>query len=487
MNDAGGDDGSILAMVKKTNINTNIIRRLFTKNKSEHQIIAEAQELQELFSKIYHYTNFLTYVSYLLERELKFVYFTPFADFRGRLYYRSEASIQSLWCFRFIYYYKKTLEQSNNIYPLYPFERDFLNTSLPNCRNPASIEFILAIGMIFKTEKINTSTASFSLLDILQLGLKYYEKYKNLDLITESQNFDLRDLAELYYYIHAFSQEQDGVSRGYYIWKDTTASVIQHGGKLLGYKSTALKYLNLNNDIIAYDTYQVVINELKLRLQGNVNIPANVINSLNRKILKQLIMTCEYQVSWQTAQRRFSYLVNTLAKKDTDKASLANPDLFKNIFHLLKSGLVAELFFQKNNHDWYQENAELETTLGDLTLNNRYFKPVYATLYFDKKNVEQRERATMKVLIPSWESADDKDLDAAKTRQAAYVNSVHAYDALYLRTICSYAKSHGIELAAIHDGFGVAYYNSKWLIGAANQAFWLVKDPANPFSTTIVI
>jgi cobalamin biosynthesis Co2+ chelatase CbiK len=62
-----------------------------------------------------------------------------------------------------------------------------------------------------------------------------------------------------------------------------------------------LPQLNLNNEFIAYDTYQVVINELKATLGTKYDIPASVLSLLSRKVLKQLIMTCEYQVSFQTA------------------------------------------------------------------------------------------------------------------------------------------------------------------------------------------
>lgn len=473
-------------MIQKTTINSNLIKRLFTKNKTEQETIIEAETLQELFTKIYQYSNFLSYVSYLLERNLDFVHFTPFADFRGRLYYRSEASIQSLWCFRFIYYFKKipTNEKVHNA--SYSFEQNFLKINVPDCTNTAAFEFILAIGMLFKTEKINLLTGEFNLEDIFELGLQYYKKYKNLDLIQESKNFELKDLAELYYYINAFSIEKNNSTRGYYIWKDTTASVIQHGGKLLGYKTQMLKYLNLSNNLVAYDTYQVVINEIKLRLK-TTNLSEEIIDKLDRKILKELIMTCEYQVSWQTARRHFTYLVNTLTKENIKNNSLLNPELFKQLFYLLKGGLVTELFFQKTKRDWYKETSQLPLELDDLTFTNIYYKPNYAILYFDKKNTNRRERFTMKALIPSWEAGEKKQIDTRKMHQATYVNCLHAYDALYLRAICRLAKSHRIELAAVHDGFGVAYYHSRWLVKAANEVFWLKKTTEINFSSTIII
>lgn len=486
INNYSDNNQSALITEKKANMNSCLIKMLFAKINLENQLNDKVGKLQELFSKVYQYTNFLTYVSYLQENSLKFVYFTPFADFRGRLYYHSEASIQSIWCFRYIYYFKKSLSCEYNIQPLHSFEQHFFEINFPNCKNSMSLEFIFAIGVMFKTEVIDKATGAFNIVEILQLGLKYYEKYKNLDLILESQNFDLKNLAELYYYIYAFSKEQHQIERGYYVWKDTTASVIQHGGKLLGYNTTMLPYINLQNDTTAYDTYQIVINELKLRLKKNTNLPVDIIDSLNRKILKQLIMTCEYQVSWRTAHKKFSYLISATIKDSINVKKLLNSELFRYIYKTLKGGLVAELFFQKNNRDWYLSNSNSKLVFTDLVITNIYFKPSYMTLYFDKKNVKQRERFTMKVLIPSWDDSRKKELNMIKMRQAAYVNCVHAYDALYLRTICIHAKLSEVELASVHDGFGIPYYNNKWLIKAANHSFWPVKNSTNIFSTTII-
>lgn len=69
---------------------------LFKKNKEEKELDYITRELQGVFSKIYTLTTFLGYAEYLKTANIKTVTFIPRADFRGRLYYDSIASIQSL-------------------------------------------------------------------------------------------------------------------------------------------------------------------------------------------------------------------------------------------------------------------------------------------------------------------------------------------------------------------------------------------------------
>jgi hypothetical protein len=87
---------SITELAKKTHLNSNLLRSIFTKNKTEEQLVYEARELQAQFSKLYLYTNYLTYGQYLRDTERTAIHFTPYSDFRGRLYYKSEASPQSI-------------------------------------------------------------------------------------------------------------------------------------------------------------------------------------------------------------------------------------------------------------------------------------------------------------------------------------------------------------------------------------------------------
>jgi hypothetical protein len=480
---------SITELAKKTHLNSNLLRSIFTKNKTEEQLIYEARELQAQFSKLYLYTNYLTYGQYLRDTERTTIHFTPYSDFRGRLYYKSEASPQSIWCFRFIYYYHRNVQLKPSDYPLYPYQQSFIsNNPHLELQNPALLEFFQAIGVLFKSKCINTKDGSVNLNDLLNQGVSFYTRYKDHDPVQIPSEIDIKDYAEFLYYKHAIESERVKLRRGYYIWKDTTASVVQHGGKLLGYKPEMLPQLNLNNEFIAYDTYQVVINELKATLGTKYDIPASVLSLLSRKVLKQLIMTCEYQVSFQTAYNRYTHTVTELANKDTRYQLLLDRALFKHIYDLLKAGLVAKLFYKETQDEWFSRNSVSDLAQADICFTTTYHPIAYNMLYFEKGDEVRRARTVIKTITPIWEhyKVETPPIDKRKTKQAAYVNFVHAHDAIYLRKILRAAKRSSVEIAAVHDGFGVAYYNSKWLMGAANSSFW-ERGLDMPFSHTIIL
>lgn len=92
--DVGVDN--VLTKLKHTRHITNTSANLFKKNKEEHELEYTTRELQGIFSKVYTLTTFIGYADYIKLCNLRMVNFMPRADFRGRLYYDSLASIQSL-------------------------------------------------------------------------------------------------------------------------------------------------------------------------------------------------------------------------------------------------------------------------------------------------------------------------------------------------------------------------------------------------------
>lgn len=480
---------SIMQLARKTDKSLNILRSIFIKNKTETQLIYEANEFQIQLSKLYLYENYLTYCNYLRSAERTTIHFTPYSDFRGRLYYKSEASLQSIWCFRFIYYYESNVQFTPNDYYLHPYQQSFIkNNPHIELQNILVLEFFQAIGVLFKSECINTKDGSINLNDLLNLGVSYYTRYKDHSPLQAPSGMDIKDYAEFLYYKHAIQSEHIKIQKGYYIWKDTTASVVQHGVKLLGYKPEMLPQLNLNNEFIAYDTYQVIINGLKATLGAEYGISVSVLSLLNRKILKQLIMTCEYRVSFQTAYNRYIHTVTELINKDRRYQPLLDKVLFKHIYDLLKSGLVSKLFYRETQDEWFYRNINSDQKKDDIWFNIEYHPLVYKVLYYDNSDGGGRSRKVIKIIIPAWEHYTEKiwPVNVRKTKQAAYVNSVHQEDSIYLRKILRKARDNHIYIAAIHDGFGVAYYNSRWLMSAANTSFWEAGFNM-PFSHTIIL
>lgn len=83
-------------VIKASLTTQNLSKTLFKTNKAEKTLFTLANSVQTLFARIYTLTNFLAYVEYIEEHDLKYLYFTVYADFRGRLYYNSEVTIQSI-------------------------------------------------------------------------------------------------------------------------------------------------------------------------------------------------------------------------------------------------------------------------------------------------------------------------------------------------------------------------------------------------------
>lgn len=190
---------------------------LFKKNKEEHELEYTTRELQSIFSKVYTLTTFLSYVDYIKQGGLKQISFIPRADFRGRLYYDSLASIQSLWCFRFIYYYTYDSRITSAPYPLLQHQLQFIEAHPEFKTHTPVIEFFQAIGVLFKTRFLDLNGV-IKLHSLLEAGYTIFIKLENAsleDYVLEAK--DSKDAAELYYYINAIKSIKNGVYRGYYI------------------------------------------------------------------------------------------------------------------------------------------------------------------------------------------------------------------------------------------------------------------------------
>jgi hypothetical protein len=117
---------------------------------------------------------------------------------------------------------------------------------------------------LHKTKHTQTDGKIY-LAHIIDEGFKIYQAYKNLSIqeLRALTLFDHKELIEIYYYIYAINQILGGSKNMFYVWKDTTCSMAQHAGKLLGYKIESLELLNLDNKEYAIDTYQIYINHIK--------------------------------------------------------------------------------------------------------------------------------------------------------------------------------------------------------------------------------
>ena len=283
-------------------------------------------------------------------------------------------------------------------------------------------------------------------------------------------------VVELLYYISALKELSSGVAKKFYVVKDTTCSMAQHGGKILGYNELSMKMLNLNNLEIGYDTYQVLINRLKDSLADKN--PAiwldGVLALLTRSFLKNLIMTCEYGVTILTARREFLQIVNALIKTQPEYSIFLKEIYLNDLYSVLREGGPAQLFYRDSKSSWItlalaHSGARLQ--LPDITIPLTYYHRVTHTLYYDHTAPGQkRSRTTITVhfnigrnqdlyqkILAQKRFKNYKYLDNRKARAAAYVNAVHALDAVYLREIAYSCRTNHVSLATIHDGFVIPF------------------------------
>ncbi len=479
--------------ILKNSQNTQMLTKsLFKTNKTEQTLFTLANSVQTLFSKIYMLTNFLAYVEYIEEHKLEYLYFTVYADFRGRLYYNSEATIQSIWCFRYLYTFESYSVPYLDLYPLSSAQEHFWTMIFKPIYtdyigSKAIVEFFQAIGIIFKG-KLTNKEGMLSISDCLLYGFDFFKKFSEQNI--EFQKLELKIKAEILYYITAINDIIINNSKqGYYIWKDSTASMAQHGGKILGYKNSALKYLNLANNFHAYDTYTVIINNIHKYLLENYENAEQLIPYLQRNVLKQLIMTSEYGVTYYTAKKRYLTLVEELSTLNDNYKILTDQKLLKLIYNYLHTDAISELFYKTTQAEWWdktQKEVNKLVKLPDLCYEHTYYKLKTHTVYFDKPDTETRSRSTITFYLSVWElNNQDLEIDTKKTNTAAYVNLVHAYDALYLRNIARECSKHNVPLATIHDGFATPYIYTNWLLQVANYCFW--DNHVKVYSHTILL
>jgi hypothetical protein len=169
-----------------------------------------------------------------------------------------------------------------------------------NIQDLHTVNIFLSIGLVFK-KSIVSNCGFRSFADTINSGIDMYQKYivdnKYIDSIS---NID--DKSVLMYYLHIIENILKGNIKKWYLIKDTTASITQHTGKLLGFTKKSLKYVNLSSSNSYYDTYELYVNELIIYLKKkNIKNLCKLIKLLDRKLLKNMIMTVGYSIGSKKA------------------------------------------------------------------------------------------------------------------------------------------------------------------------------------------
>lgn len=405
---------------------------------------------QKIFSKFYQYYIFNKFIEYIKTNNINSWYFLTYADFRGRFYYDSLASPQSFWGFRHIY----KCENSN------------FNAEI----------YYHSIGVLFKKE-ITSADGELQLNKLAALGL---DKYNTLGKLTIAQLYnDLKDLtliAEFIYYKHALTTPNET----YFIWRDTTCSMAQHAVKLLGFKENTLKYVNLDNTDVAYDTYTIYIRELKKFLKKS-GWTDDQLDFLSRGLLKHVIMTVGYGVTFFTAYNRHRSIAADMFSDLKVFKWITDKGVFKEIYTALTEGQLDELFYKDTKTSWVNKQKLDETfnlpdmklpqfyLLPSIKLTNLELNPIDGKRQHHQVSVHYNYNCDQELYIKNIKGDDIYDKE--KTKRALYVNTIHALDAYYMRNLIYETRRRGHQIIAVHDGFAVPPHQGRWLISTANLIF----------------
>lgn len=342
----------------------------------------------------------------------------------------------------------------------------------------STIDIFLAIGLIFKS-KVTNVMGYRKFLDTIEFGVMIYEEYtQDNSSVVKVQDID--DRVVLRYYLYVLDNIKNKNIKLWYIIKDTTASVHQHTGNILGFKQEALKYLNLDNEFSYYDTYELFISELlKKIIESQIESKSKLTKLLNRKILKKMIMTVAYSVGFIKARDDFIHVIKTAGYNTKDTGFLVG--LYPKIYFFFKGCSVDTNFLYTHTKAYFLkklfESNGLE--LDDIKIPTEYYKLVSEDIrYYANDN---------KVFTLTYLYANLQKEDCIKTKLAAFVNCVHALDAAYLRRIIKLCNSYNIPVGTIHDGFCVPFIKSGILIHIANKAFIFNATSLTPDLNTGII
>lgn len=266
---------------------------------------------------------FIDYYNFIKMHNVDYVYFSTFGDFRGRVYYTSSVSPQANSLFRFLYYFGTQDSIPSIIIPgfvqkntqlLQMFSDELLDIRL--------VHVLFSIGVLFKDNIKMKKPACIDFCDIIVMGINKYKEFRGegLTKVNIQQFGDIKKILELNYYINIINSVGCNQYKNYYIIKDTTASFAQHVGIACGFNEDSLKYVNLDNTDEMYDTYHVIINNLKKYLEINKNkydskkqkLLLEVIKYFDRKLLKNTIMTINYGIGIKKAFKNFKVLLQDL-------------------------------------------------------------------------------------------------------------------------------------------------------------------------------
>jgi hypothetical protein len=233
--------------------------------------------------------------------------------------------------------------------------------------------------------------------------------------------------------------------------RDSTGSSFQHWGVALGVKSPYHAALNLDGNRW-YDIYTTVI-ELFLRENERFLSEAGIGNLLNRKFLKKIIMTVNYNAG---RKRCLEVLHSTLREEGLFDEGLT--PLYVDFINSFHTYLVKDLFYELYSSD---KNAFLRQHSSLLVLRDSRIN----LSYYYTKDVKE----VVKVKQDRWvytAKALQTEVWDWRTKTALNANIIQAKDAELAREIVSRC-----DCWPVHDSFAVGLFDVGSLMDATNDYF----------------
>jgi len=399
------------------------------------------------------------------EKDKVSLYFPYLVDSRGRIYIKSPLSITNNKVLRYIIELKYTKIIKNKYYNTFIKHLKLLEklNNYVNCINKFSEEkqIIVLVGLL-NLGKINkvylTKENNVSLQQFIEEGIKIYNDPNNLldetiDNVVEIKTLKLK--------IKLYIEQEKQFS----IVVDSTASGIFHLNLWLNLKEKNLKYINIEDREVWWDTYLSFFKITKA-LMGD-KFPFHLENLFTRKRLKSLYMTLPYNAKQYTLS---IYFYEGMTREEREKIKPYISNFIKAISETFDYVFYKE-FKNLNKIDYFQGKFCFEL------FGNFYDFYYYHTTKKQKEVIVNKQRLTATETVIKNEAnivelgAKDSDINLLKTKTAFAANVMHCSDAMFLNLIYNKLYENDIYIHTIHDEFIIPVYAYFYFIEIANDVY----------------
>ena len=473
---------------------TLFFKKLLNKNKEDMN-----KEEKEIILKNFKIINNSIFLLDLLDEKDKWInkiiYLSWKIDNRFRIYNSNNYSITFNTELRMLYNFN-IIENNINAWKE-KIDKCKLKNYLPKSKNiyKSFYENIIfkTIGVFAKNKIEKIDNYFISMEQFIEKGKSLYK-----ERILSFEYHENLYVNYLSYKLDKFYEKGD-IDLNLIIYVDATASGLQNLSFFLICKEEEKKYLNLDGDKWC-DTYlyisKIVLSDIFEKLKLNSD-KWNFL--INRKILKKLIMTKQYNVSWQQGKKYFieGILENShWNENDLTTNKIILEEIYTLLFKKLNSSELS--FFLKKKINQNINKIDVKYGYLDRTVYKKQFKnkrdkytkieklinikyneyeilPRYDKNGKELKNLKElkyksnNDYKTIKVEKKDYEVLENGDLKLYRHKKT---NS--AYEANIVQNMDSEVMWKGIDkflLLPIHDSMGVRIYDLLEYIDFINTVY----------------